>query len=109
MTVHEPGVPPVDKPPPAPPGNRKPLPRELYVVRFIEGYGWPECTRRTHKSRKYERLEDVARAVAALAKFPTHHTLLDIHRIRLGDVTPLDPAVDLPDLPDDGDDDDHDD
>jgi hypothetical protein len=51
-------------------------PRAFFRIEWLEGFGWPECTRTEHTSRNYTRVEDAARQLAAIRRFPDHHTFI---------------------------------
>jgi len=54
------------------------LPRMLYRVEWLEGFGWPECTRKERTHRTYTNPDDARSMVATIRALPSHHELIGI-------------------------------
>lgn len=54
------------------------LPKTLYRVVWLEGFGWPECTRRELRQRNYGSARVAAEQVASIRLWPDHHVLVGV-------------------------------
>lgn len=54
-------------------------PDRMFRVEFMEGFGFPKCTRRERTKRNFETAEDCARFVATLRALPSHHEVLGVY------------------------------
>ncbi len=71
------------------------LPRSLFQVDALVGYGWPECYTRKSAARRFAEAQYAVAWIENLHRLPSHHRLVAVHRT----VTDW-RAVDLSELPD---------
>lgn len=84
--------------------QRPALPKRLWRVEYLEGFGWPICTRREHARRTFTSAQHAADFVATLDRWPEHHRLLgvwttdtDWHAVDLDNLPAAQPAADTED------------